>query len=250
MIYLIFLLGLFIGSFLNVCIYRIPKGKSIAYPPSHCPKCGENLRPWDLIPILSFISTKGKCRYCEEAISLQYPIIELFNGLIYLLLYLKYGLTIVFVKYAILASLLLIISIIDYKIQIIPDGCNLFGLIGSGIFVVLSGFDYSSWIDAGLGLFVGGGIFLFIAIATNGAMGGGDIKLMGVLGFAFGWKYILLISLLSFIIGSIISIFLLLFKLKHRKDPIAFGPFISIAAFMTMLYGNEMIHWYILNIIR
>ncbi|QXM05995.1 prepilin peptidase [Crassaminicella indica] len=251
MVYIItiFIIGLLIGSFLNVCIYRIPIEKSIVNPPSHCPKCNTTLKPLDLIPVFSFLFNKGKCRYCGENISLQYPIIELFNGLIYLLLYLKYDLTILFVKYTILASLLIVISVIDYKLQIIPDECNLFGFIISGAFIIFNDFSTIALINAILGLLVGGGIFLIIAIATNGAMGGGDIKLMGVLGFALGWKYILLITFLSFIIGAILSIFLLLLKLKHRKDTIPFGPFIAIAAFITILYGNDIINWYIFKII-
>lgn len=248
MTYLIFFLGLLIGSFLNVCIYRIPAGESISYPPSHCPKCSTSLKPLDLIPVLSFILTKGKCRYCREPISLQYPLIELFNGLIYSLLYLKYGLTVIFVKYVILSSLLIVISIIDYKLKIIPDECNLLGLSGAVLFTILNDFHISSWIDAGLGLLVGGGIFLLIAMAT-GAMGGGDIKLMGVLGFSFGIKYILLITFLSFITGAILSIFLLLFKIKEKKDEIPFGPFIGIATLITMFYGTEILNWYIYTII-
>lgn len=242
--YLVSLIGLLIGSFLNVCIYRIPKGKSISYPPSHCPRCETRLKPIDLIPILSYILNKGKCRYCGEGISPQYPIVELLNGVIYLILYLKFGLTILFFKYAILSSLLIVISFIDLKYQLIPDRLNLFCL-GIGIlFTLLYG---NKWLvlNSATGLIIGGGLFLLIAVVTRGAMGGGDIKLMGALGFCFGWKYILLISFLSFIIGAIISIFLLIFKIKGRKDYIPFGPFISIAAIVAMIYGEELIQLYL-----
>ncbi|MBF8982637.1 prepilin peptidase [Lutibacter sp. B2] len=248
MIYLILTIGLLIGSFLNVCIYRIPENESIAYPPSHCPKCNTSLKSLDLIPIFSYLFNKGKCRYCREPIALQYPIVELLNGIIYLLLYLKYGITIHFIKYAILASLLIVISFIDYKLQIIPDECNLFGLIVSGIFLICSNFSFASLTDAFVGLLVGGGIFLLIALIT-GAMGGGDIKLIGVLGFFFGWKHILLITLLSFVIGAIISICLLISKLKGRKDAIAFGPFIAIATLVTIFYKAEIIDWYLTLVI-
>ncbi|PAB58510.1 prepilin peptidase [Anaeromicrobium sediminis] len=244
MIYIILTIGLVIGSFLNVCIYRIPKEESIAYPPSHCPKCNNYLKSIDLIPIFSYLFNRGKCRYCGETISLQYPLVELLNGIIYLLLYLKFGLSIFFVKYGILASLLIVISFIDYKLKIIPDECNLFGIIVSGAFIIFNNFSLLSLKDSILGLVLGGGIFLLIAIIT-GAMGGGDIKLMGVLGFAFGWKGILLITLLSFVIGAIISILLILLRLKHRKDEIAFGPFISVSTLVTILYGKGIIKWYI-----
>lgn len=243
-IILLLLISVVLGSFLNVCIYRIPKGESISFPPSHCPKCETRLKPMDLIPILSYIFSKGKCRYCGEKISPQYPIVELLNGLIYLVLYMKYGLTLYFFKYAILASLLIVISFIDLKYQIIPDRLNLLCLL-VGIFFTLSYGNKWLIVNSSLGLFTGGGMFLLIAIVTKGAMGGGDIKLMGALGFCLGWKYILLTTLLSFVIGAIISIALLAFKIKGRKDYIPFGPFISIAAIATMTYGKEIIEWYL-----
>ena len=244
MILTVLLFSTLIGSFLNVCIFRIPKRKSISFPPSHCPKCEAKLRPLDLIPLLSYIFYKGKCRYCGEKISLQYPTVELLNGLICLFLYMKYGLTLYFFKYAILASLLIVISFIDFKYQIIPDRLNIFCL-AVGIFFTLSYGNKWLVVNSALGLFIGGGLFLLIAIVTKGAMGGGDIKLMGALGFCLGWKYILLTTLLSFVIGEIISIILLAFKIKGRKDYIPFGPFISIAAIVTMTYGKEILEWYL-----
>lgn len=244
MIYLITIFSFLVGSFLNVCIYRIPKGKSVSFPPSHCPKCESRLKPIDLVPVLSFMFSKGKCRYCGEKISLQYPTVELLNALIYLLIYMKYGLTLYFFKYAILSSLLIVITFIDLKHQIIPDRLNIFCLIIGILFTLSYG---NKWliVNGAIGLFVGGGLFLLIAIITNGAMGGGDIKLMGALGFCFGWKYILLIALLSFIIGAVISVMLLVLKIKGRKDYIPFGPFISIAAIVTMIYGKEIIEYYL-----
>ncbi len=244
MLNIITALGLLIGSFLNVCIYRIPENKSISYPPSHCLKCKTRLRPMDLIPVFSYLFTKGKCRYCGEKISPQYPIVEMISGIIYLLLFLKFGQTIFFIKYAILASLLIVIAFIDLKHQIIPDGLIILGFIIGFIFNILIT-PRTSFIQGIMGLLIGGGLFLIIAVVTNGAMGGGDIKLMGVLGFALGWKYILLIAFLSFVIGALISIFLLIFKIKGRKDYIPFGPFISISAFITMLYGTKIISWYL-----
>ncbi|MTI48216.1 MAG: prepilin peptidase [Firmicutes bacterium] len=237
----IFTLALLIGSFLNVCIYRIPNKQSIAYPPSHCPKCDTSLKPVDLIPVISYFLNKGKCRYCGEPISPQYPIVEIMNGLLYLILYLKFGLSLIFVKYAILTSLLIVVSFIDYKFEIIPNGLMIFGIIIGLIFNIMN-FN-TSFVNGIIGLFLGGGIFLIIAFI--GPMGGGDIKLMGVLGLIFGGKGILLIALLSFIIGAISSIILILIGVKGRKDTIPFGPFISIAAVVTMLYGNEILRMYL-----
>ncbi|WP_053957097.1 prepilin peptidase [Inediibacterium massiliense] len=241
---LIFIFGLFIGSFLNVCIYRIPKGESIIYPSSHCPKCNTNLKPIDLIPVISFLFHKRKCRYCGENISLQYPFIELLNGFIYLFLYIKYDTSIFFIQYMILTSLLIVISMIDIQFKIIPDACNLFGFITAIILILFKNPTLLSFKDAFFGLLIGGGFFLIIAILTN-AMGGGDIKLMGVLGLFFGWKMIVFITFFSFCIGSILSILLILFKIKNKKDPIAFGPFISLAVCLAIFYGTEIINRYL-----
>ena len=232
-----------IGSFLNVCIYRIPKGKSITYPPSHCPKCEHKLKLMDLIPILSYLLNKGKCRYCGEQISLQYPIVEVLNALCWSILYFKLGLNITFINYAILVSILIVVSFIDYHHKIIPDRLILFGLICSLVFQFFYNWKVN-YLNGLIGMLIGGGIFLLIALIT-GAMGGGDIKLMGILGFWLGWQNIVVVTFLSFIVGAVISLFLMAFKIKGRKDFIPFGPFISIAAFITMLYGTEIIQWYI-----
>lgn len=244
MIKFIIVLALLVGWFLNVCICCIPKGKSVLCLSSHCLKCETRLKPIYLVPVLSYIFSKRKCKYCGEKISIQYPIVELLNALIYLLLYMKYGLSLYFFKYAILSSLLIVISFIDLKYQIIPDRLNLFCLVVGILFTLPYG-DIWLIMNGAVGLFVGGGLFLLIAIVTRGAMGGGDIKLMGALGFYFGWQYIIFIALLSFIIGAIISIILLAFKIKSRKDYIPFGPFISISAIVAMTYGQEIIEWYL-----
>lgn len=240
---IILTIGICIGSFINVCIYRIPNRQSIAFPPSHCQDCQHPLRWKDLIPILSYLRLKGKCGYCGEKISPQYPIIELLNGGLYLGLFLKYGWTPLFFVWAILTSLLLTVTIIDLRHQIIPDECILFGLVVGILLHIISVYDIS--ILSGLiGFLVGGGIFLTIALVTKGAMGGGDIKLMAMLGLWFGTTDILVIALLSFFIGAIMSIFLIIFKLKTRKDMIPFGPFIALATLIVILYGQEILTLY------
>lgn len=247
MLYFILTLGLLIGSFLNVCIYRIPRGESITFPPSHCPTCSTNLRPIDLIPVISFVWTKGKCRYCSEKISIRYPLVEILNALIYLILYLKFSISILLIKYSILTSILIVVSFIDYDYQIIPDEIVIFGMIFSFIIHVVHNFK-GDILSGLVGLLIGGGLFLIIALVTN-AMGGGDIKLMGMLGFSLGYKYILLIALLSFIIGAVISLILIFLKIKSRKDFIPFGPFIAISSLVTIYCGDEIISWYLLKII-
>lgn len=245
---MIFILGTLIGSFLNVCICRIPKKESIAYPPSHCTRCGTNLNPIDLIPIVSYIFCKGKCRYCMERISIQYPIIELLTGFIFLLSLTKFGLSIDFLFYIILFSILVVISGIDYHYQIIPDTLVL------AIFVVGIGLKLANLLSYGqalyilnslLGLLIGGGFLLIVAIVSRGGMGGGDIKLMAALGFWIGWKYAILSLLLSFIIGGILSLGLLITKVKSRGEFIPFGPFLVMGFIVTALWGERILNWYL-----
>lgn len=248
MIWIIFILGLLIGSFLNVCIYRIPKKESIILPPSHCVSCDTKLQPLDLVPIFSYLFYRGKCRYCGEGISPQYPIVELISGLIFILLFWRFGLGFSFIRYGILSSLLIIITFIDFNYQIIPDRLIVFGFIIEFALKLIQ-MELGFFINGALGLVMGGGLFLLIAVASKGAMGGGDIKLMAMLGFIFGIRYILLISFLSFIIGAIVSIFLLILKIKGRKDYIPFGPFIALATILAIFYGDKIIDWYFIKII-
>jgi len=247
---LIFTLGIIIGSFLNVCIYRIPREESIAYPSSHCTYCSHPLVWYDLVPIFSFLSLRGKCRYCGGVISPQYPIVELLNGILYVLNFYHFGLTIDFGFYSFLISILVVISFIDYYEQIIPDGLVLIVLISAIIYKFTIYFVYNTpiaFLDSIIGFLSGGLFFFLIALVTNGAMGGGDIKLIAVLGFILGLKKTLLNILLSFLIGAVISIFLLLSGKKGRKDAIPFGPFINISFLVTVLYGEGIINWYIIK---
>ncbi|SDK52104.1 prepilin peptidase [Natronincola ferrireducens] len=248
MIIIIIMVGLLIGSFLNVCIYRIPREESIVYPSSHCPSCSTSLKPKDLIPVLSYMVCRGKCCYCREEISPRYPFIELFNSVLYVLLYIQFGLSLQFMAYGALASILLAISMIDYYHQIIPDGMVilifLIGLVYKAVHMLLYDTSFPLLNSIG-GLLMGGGFFLLIAIISNGGMGGGDIKLMGVLGFWLGWKTTLLMMLLSFLIGGGLSVLLLAFKKKSRKEAVPFGPFIALAAFITICWQREILTWYI-----
>lgn len=230
---LVLIIGICIGSFLNICIDRMPKNQSIAFSSFRCQTCQHSLMGIDLIPILSYLGLKGKCRYCEKKISLQYPIIELLNGVLYVGLYLQYSLTPIFFALAILGSLLLVITIIDLKCQIIPDELIIFGLAVCIPFHITSVYGITFLNGIG-GFLIGGGIFLAIALVTNGAMGGGDIKLMAMLGLWFGITNILIITMLAFFIGAIISILLLIFKIKNRKDMIPFGPFIALATIIVV----------------
>lgn len=249
---LIFIYGILIGSFLNVCIYRIPKEESIVFPSSHCPKCNNSLRWYHNIPLFSYLFLRGKCSYCNDKISIQYPIVEALNGIFYIILYFYYGFTIDFIFYALIVSALIVITFIDLKEMIIPDVLVLTVLIFSILHKTLNYFIYknSPEILSSLGgLLLAGGLFLLIVVLSRGGMGGGDVTLIAALGFILGWKRILLTIFLSFVLGAIISIFLLITKIKSRKDPIPFGPFIILGFFITLLYGESLFSWY-LNILN
>lgn len=244
---LIFIYGLIIGSFLNVCIYRTPRRESIAFPASHCPICNTTLKWYDNIPLFSYILLKGKCRYCSSKISIQYPIVEVFNAIIYIILFYYYSFSLDFIYYALISSVLIIITFIDLKEMIIPDILVIILLILSVTYKTLNYFlnSISPQILNSLGGFlIAGGLFLAIVILSKGGMGGGDVTLISALGFILGIKYILFNIFLSFIIGAIISLFLLITKIKSRKDPIPFGPFIVLAFFITLLWGDRILYWY------
>lgn len=245
---LIFLYGILIGSFLNVCIYRIPRGESIIFPSSHCPNCKTNLKWYDLVPVISFIIYRGKCRYCKGEISLQYLFVELFNPIIYLVLFYKFNFSIDFIFYTFIFSILIIIMMIDLKEMIIQDNLVIRIFILSIIYKLSNYILYKvpiNLIDSIGGLMLSGGIFILIILISQGGMGGGDVTLIGALGFILGVKYIILTIFLSFILGAIISIFLLITKIKGRKDPIPFGPFIILGFIITLFWGEVLINWYV-----
>jgi leader peptidase (prepilin peptidase)/N-methyltransferase len=194
-----------------------------------------------MIPVLGFLIFRRKCRYCGEKISFQYPMVEFLNAALYVLLYVRYGLTLYFLLYGFISSMLIVISLIDLKTQTIPDKLNLLG----GIVTLILGIYLfrGNYINHIFGFLFGFLFFLIIAVLTN-AMGGGDIKLMGVLGLLLGFGGILFVTVLSFVYGAIISVFLLLLKKATRKDFIPFGPFIALAALTYILYGNELLSIY------
>ncbi len=247
-IILIFILGLIVGSFSNVCIYRIPRNESIIYPASHCPKCRTKIKPIDNIPLLSYILLKGGCRNCKSKISIQYPVVEFLTGLIYLIIYLIYGVSIQSLIYIILSSALIIITFIDLNEQIVPDVISLPGIV---IGFILSFFiPYISFIDSALGVVAGGGIILIIGLAGSvifkkEAMGGGDVKLAAMIGAFLGWRYVIISLFLGFFLGALAGIILILSKIKSREDVVPFGPFIVLGSLITLLWGEKIITWYI-----
>lgn len=237
--------GLIIGSFLNVCIFRIPKGESISYPPSHCTSCGYNLKTKDLVPVFSYLFLKGRCRSCKEKISIRYPIIELINALSYVLIYMKFGLSIKSIFFCLLASLLIVISMIDFDIKEVYTATTLFGLILGVIYLVVSYF-YSdiNYTDSILGGVVGFLIIFLIVKLTRG-MGEGDYEIAGVCGLFLGVKGILVGLFIGIILGAVYGSVLLARKYKTGKDEMAFGPFIALGSFISLIYGEKILEFYI-----
>ncbi|MGE4282259.1 MAG: A24 family peptidase [Clostridia bacterium] len=240
MIYLfVLILGLVIGSFLNVCIYRIPLKQSIVTTPSHCTACGKRIKWYDLIPVLSYLLLGRKCRFCKQKISIRYMQVELLNAAAYLWVYSIYGLSVQFFALSFLSSCLVVISFIDFEIQIIPNGIILLMLV---IGLMMPHFNRNiTYMDAVLGFFAASVPLLLTAILSKGGMGGGDIKLMAVAGLFLGWNQILLALVIGAVIGSVIGIALILLKRIQRRDMIPFGPFLAAGIFIAMLYGQQIL---------
>jgi leader peptidase (prepilin peptidase)/N-methyltransferase len=243
--------GLVTGSFLNVCIYRIPRGLSVVLPSSRCPSCNRTIRPWDNIPILSYLVLGGRCRYCKTRIAARYPLVEALNALLYVSVYWRYGLDWDSVVYALLCSSLIVITFIDLDFQIIPDRITLPGiLIGlfAGSLLLPDPFMRSTLLGykaSAAGLLAGGGFFYLVALLSRGGMGGGDIKMMAMVGGLMGWKAVLLTTFLGSLTGSLVGIFLMVAKGKGRKAKIPFGPFLALGAIATLFFGQEILKWYL-----
>jgi leader peptidase (prepilin peptidase) / N-methyltransferase len=244
---LIFILGSIIGSFFNVCIYRIPRDESISYPPSHCTVCTHRLMPLDMVPILSYIFLKGRCRYCGEHISIQYPLVEALTGGLYLALYLKFGIGIELLFYGILISILIIISVIDIHHAIIPPSLIIIGMVSAVIFNLI-GWG-RPFLDSIYGCLAGAGVILLMDILSlllfkKQGMGGGDVKLMGMVGLFMGLRYVLLSILFSIYIGGITFLILIIAGKIKKGSYIPFGPFLSLGTLVSLFLGAQIIMWY------
>lgn len=235
-----FTLGASIGSFLNVLIYRIPRKIQVSSGRSFCPNCGHKLSFFDLIPILSYIFLKGRCRYCAEKISTLYPIVEILSGLVFLFSFLFFGYSLLYLKFVIFSSVLLVISIIDLQTMEIPDEPFLFGMFFGIIFFIFE----KNYVNTLIGVIIPPIIFFLIIVLSKGGMGGGDFKLSFLFGLYLGFPKIIPWFFLSFIIGFFPAIYMLLTKKGTRKTPLPFGPFMSLSGIITFLFGNEIIRFY------
>lgn len=255
---IVFIFGAVIGSFLNVCIYRIPRGLSIISPSSACPFCGARIRFYDNIPIISYLILKGKCRNCNSGISIRYPIVEFVNAVLYVLILLRFSLNNIyaFLIYLAFISSLVVITFIDLEFQIIPDRITLPGIPLSLVFgaTILPDpffrYDLLGFRASLIGLLSGGGLFYLIAVIGKAifkqdAMGGGDIKMMAMIGGLLGWKGVIFTTFVGSLIGSIAGLMLIVLKGRRRGIKIPFGPFLAIGAISSLLIGQEALYWYL-----
>ena len=243
--FFVLIIGISIGSFLNVCIYRIPKGESIIYPPSHCPSCDNKIESKYLIPVISYILIKGRCAYCKSKISIRYPLVELFTGIIYLSLYLKYGFTLEFYKYCFLITILIVASLIDHDCGQVFFNISLVGILGGIVFIVAGFFIKNQLLTYILGGLLGT-VFLSLIVILTGGMGWGDVEICLIIGLFLGLSNTILMLFLSFIIGTLYYIPIIMKNKNWRKKAVPFVPFLSAASVIAVFFGEAIIKWYIL----
>ncbi|MCM8760411.1 MAG: prepilin peptidase [Candidatus Omnitrophica bacterium] len=254
----IFVLGLVFGSFANVVIYRLPKGKSIVGPRSQCPSCGKDILWYDNIPLLSFVLLKGRCRFCKAKISYRYFVVELITGLLFLGLYLKFGLTIQLLIYILFTLCLLIMGFIDIDTYLISDVIVLPGIvIGLLCAILFPQMHYdmtrigSIWYSF-TGILVGSGVLIFLAMVgrllfRKEAMGGGDIKLLAMIGAFLGWKCVFITIFFASLVGTLISLTLIGLKKKKIEDYVPFGPYLGIGAIVSVFYKGVLFLGFFIN---
>jgi leader peptidase (prepilin peptidase)/N-methyltransferase len=239
--------GALIGSFLNVCIFRLPRGESIVWPGSHCPSCAHPIELYDNIPLLSYLWLGGRCRACRTPISIRYPLVEATNALGYLTIVWSFGPTWTAALYALLFSALLVVTGTDLTHKMIPNVITIPGIVVGllGAVTVLP----VGVINSVIGLSVGGGILWLLAwlspyLFGKEGMGGGDIKLLAMIGAFLGWKPALLTIMIGSLTGSIIGISLIALRIIKRDDYIPFGPFLVLGALLSMFFAQPLLDWY------
>jgi leader peptidase (prepilin peptidase)/N-methyltransferase len=264
----VFLLGLVIGSFLNVCILRIPADKSIVLPASSCPKCGKGIAPYDNIPVVSWLILRGKCRNCKAEIAWMYPAVELLTGLLFLACYFAFGVTLDALKWQVFSALLVVLTITDIRERILPDEVNFFGF-GAGLLFSLGTqpFDGTalwlanrwfafpppdralSFADGIIGALAGSGLLWLVAegyfrLRGREGMGLGDVKMMAAVGAFMGLKRTMMTVLAGSLLGSVIGIVLISLTKKGRDYELPFGTFLGAGALLVLFFGTPALHWY------
>ncbi len=251
----VFVIGSVVGSFMNVCIYRLPRKLSIVFPPSSCPRCGSRIPWYDNIPLFGFLLLGGKCRFCKESISVRYPMVEFLAGLLAVLLFFKFQVSATFFAMFLFCAALLVVTFIDLEHRIIPDEISLPGIVAGFLlsFFIANLYrpeEVLGWQESLLGIVAGGGSLLLVAygyqlVARKEGMGGGDIKLLAMMGAFLGWRAVPFIIFLSSLAGSAVGISLMLARGKDSRLSIPFGPFLAFGAFMFVFFGRQIIGWYL-----
>ncbi len=241
---IVFIYGITIGSFLNVCIFRIPKEESIVTVGSHCMSCNHKLKWYDLFPVFSWLFLKGKCRYCGEPISSQYPIIETVNGILYIVVFAVNGWNWESILWCIVTSSLLVISMVDYRTLLIPVGAEIVILIAGIVHLVM---NLEQWPYYVIGFFFASLFLLLCALLFRAAtgksgLGFGDVELMACAGLCIGWGHALMAIIIGSVLGTIIQGVIILVTKDGKK--FAFGPYLSLGVFCAMLWGDYLYQWY------
>ena len=244
------ILGLAIGSFLNVVIWRVPRKLSVVRPPSHCPRCETPLRPRDNVPVVAWLALRGKCRYCGTPISVRYPLVELGCGALFVAVAVRFGSSWDLPAYLVLAAALLAISLIDLEHFIVPDRITApltvaaLALLGLAAVADGSGWRYGRTLLGGLAFFA---FLLLLNLLYPRGMGMGDVKLSFSLGLYLGWLgwgQVFLGGFLAFLLGAVVGVALIATGVKGRKDFVPFGPFLALGTMITILWGSSILRWY------
>jgi leader peptidase (prepilin peptidase)/N-methyltransferase len=245
---LAFIFGTCVGSFLNVCIYRIPAAMSIVHPGSSCPRCKTMIPFYDNIPILSYLLLMGKCRNCKAPIAIRYPFVELLGGLFALACTLSFGPTLHGLAAFVFIATLIVVTFIDLDHRIIPDTISLPGI--PVFFLAALAVPTVTWQASAIGIVAGGGSLFAVAwvyqtITGREGMGGGDIKLLAMIGAMVGWKGILFTLFAASAIGTLVGILAMIQSGKGMRLAIPFGPFLAIGAILHLFFGEFLIVWYL-----
>jgi leader peptidase (prepilin peptidase)/N-methyltransferase len=239
-------LGLCVGSFLNVCIYRLPRGASLIRPRSQCPGCEYQLRWYDNIPLVSYLLLWGRCRSCRTRISLRYPIVEILTAVVFAAHYAVFDLTALMVVRVIFACALIVLFAIDLEHHVLPNVITLPGIVAGLVFSLV--FPPGVF-DAVLGVLIGGGVLWLIGeayyrFAGQEGMGGGDVKMLAMVGAFLGWKQVLVTLIVSSVAGSLLGLLLILSRRGTLKQALPFGTFLAVGALLASLVGERIVQWY------
>jgi leader peptidase (prepilin peptidase)/N-methyltransferase len=244
------ILGLEVGSFLNVCIDRLPENKSIAFPPSHCEACQHKLAAKDLIPVFSYLRLRGRCRYCQASVPRRLLWVELATAVIFALLTWHYGLSPALGIMIFYACLFIVVSVIDLEHGLILNKVVYPSMVIALLLALLPRSWLTQWIvtgiaNAAIGGAIGFALFLAIALISRGGMGWGDVKLAGLIGLATGFPLVFLSIIMAAILGGIVAVALVIARKRQRRQTIPFGPFLAVAAMITLLWGSNIMTWYL-----